>query len=73
MRASHLSGQIQNGLKPSPYTSRKREQNGLYRRNVLSFSVSEVFAAAKVKLLCSEVFAAAKVKLLCSEVCATHK
>ena len=47
-----------NGL--SPYTSRKREQNGFITRNVLSFSVSEVFAAAKVKLLCSEV-------------CATHK
>ena len=32
------------------------------------FSVSDVFADVKVKLLCSEVFAAVKVKLLRSEV-----
>ena len=33
----------------------ERENKTVYRRNVLSFSVSEVFAVAKVKLLCSEV------------------
>ena len=42
-------------------------------RFVLSFFVSEVFAGAKVKLLCSEVFGGAKVKLLCSEVFADAK
>ena len=73
MRASHLSGQIQNGLNPNPYTSRKSKH--ARRKSCMSalFSVSDVFADVKVKLLCSEVFAAVKVKLLRSEVCAAHK
>ena len=47
VRVSHLTGQMQNGLSPNPYTSRKSKHAILY---VCSFSVSEVFAVAKVKL-----------------------
>ena len=45
--------------KPKPLYKQK-ERTKRFITDVLSFSVSEVFAAAKVKLLCSEV-------------CATHK
>ena len=50
-QASHLSGQILYGLSPNLYTSRKSKHAG--RKNLmclLFFSVSEVFAVAKVKL-----------------------
>ena len=58
VRASHLTSQTQMGESQTLITSRKREQRFIAESSL--FSVGEVFAIAKVKLLCSEV-------------CATHK
>ena len=43
-----------------PLITTERENKSVRSRNVLSFSDSEVFAVAKVKLLCSEVCAVHK-------------
>ena len=73
VQASHLTGQCKWAKHKPIFTSRKRGQNGLIR-NVLSFSVCEVFAIAKVKLHREPP------KLMLrfgeprfSEVCAMHK
>ena len=42
--------------RPIPITT-ERDNKSVSSRDVISFSVSEVFATAKVKLLCSEVCA----------------
>ena len=50
MRASHLSG-LQYGLSPSPYYKQKEQTRKGEKPYVSAlFSVSEVFAVAKVKL-----------------------
>ena len=51
MRASHLTSQILYGLSPNPY--HKQKEQARKTKNLvclLFFSVSEVFAVAKVKL-----------------------
>ena len=42
-----------NRLSPNPYNKQKRENESVRSRNVLSFSVSDVFAIAKVMLFAS--------------------
>ena len=54
------TNQMQNGLSPNPYTNKKRDNYFGFKRMSYLFFIGEVFAVAKVKLLCSEV-------------CATHK
>ena len=39
-----------NRTKPNPYTSKKRESKSVCSRNVLSFSVSDVFAIVEMML-----------------------
>jgi len=50
VQASHLSGQIQCGLSPNPYYTQKEQTRKTKILYVCSFSVSDVFAIAKVML-----------------------
>ena len=56
-QATHLTGQMLIWAKQKSLLQAERENKTVLICNVLSFSVGEVFATAKVKLLRSEVCA----------------